>query len=87
MIILHIVIWYINDNFTQSLLLSFGTSNKLDLLVYLLENMSQIEFIVDKHIWDISEGFFSIRTCGIDSVVWYTVFSFCQCNFYFSASR
>ena len=49
--------------------------------------MSQIEFIVDKHIWDILKGLFSIRTCGIDSVVWYAVFSFCQCNFYFSASR
>ena len=63
---MHIVIWYINDNFTQSLLLSLGTSNKLDLLVYLLENMSQIEFIVDKHIWDISKGIFSIGICGID---------------------
>ena len=59
----------VNDNFTQSLLLSFGTSNKLDLLVYLRENMSQIEFIVYKHIWDISKGLFFIRTCSIDSVV------------------
>ena len=41
LIILHIAIWYINGNFTQSLLLSFGTSNKLDLLVYLLRNMLQ----------------------------------------------
>ena len=30
-----------NNTFTQSLLLTFGTPNKLDLLVYLLENMSQ----------------------------------------------
>ena len=41
LIILHIVIRYIHDKFTQSLLLPFGTSNKIDLLVYLLENMSQ----------------------------------------------
>ena len=33
-IILHIVIWYISNNFTQSLLMSFDTPNKLDLLVY-----------------------------------------------------
>ena len=41
MIILHIVIWYINDNITRSVLLLIVTSNKLGLLVYLLENMSQ----------------------------------------------
>ena len=40
------VIWYINDNFTQSLLLSFGTSNKVGLPVYLLVNTPQIKFIV-----------------------------------------
>ena len=34
----------------------------------------EIEFIVDKHIWDISKGLFSIRTCGIDSVVWFCLF-------------
>ena len=38
--------------------------------------MSQIEIIVDEHIWDISKGLFSFRTYGIDSVVWYAVFQF-----------
>ena len=61
-IILHIVIWCINDNFTQSLLLSFVTSNKLELIVYLLENMSQTIFTVDKQICVISKGLFSIGT-------------------------
>ena len=75
------VIWYINDNFTQSLSLSFVTSNKLDLLVYLLENVSQIRFIIDKQIFHISKGLFSI---GTRFNILHTSVSITQCISYFS---
>ena len=75
------VIWYINDNLTQSLSLSFVTSNKLDLLVYLLENVSQIRFIIDKQIFHISKGLFSI---GTRFNILHTSVSITQCISYFS---
>ena len=39
--------------------------NTLDLLVYMLDNMSQIKFIVDKHIWDISKGLFFLSELAV----------------------
>ena len=74
LIILHIVIWYINDNFTQSLPLSFVTSNKLDLLVYLLENVSQIKFIVDKQFATFRKVYFLSE---LDSTFYSLQYRFC----------